>query len=124
MTARWTHQPPRRIGLQPPLVFAPVPDSILRSQHPATALAVEHREVAHGDSESARLKIPRSPLFDEELVADLGVGEWIDGHAREYGVVNWLESNRLKGPQHASHHIPKLDSIRRTPRFFLTFQAE
>ena len=43
---------------------------------------------------------------------------------REYAGRDNVESNRLKGPQHASHHIPKLESIRRTSRVLLTFQAE
>ncbi len=124
MSTRRAHQPARRIGLQPPFVFPPVPDSVLRSQHPSPSFAVEHGEVANRDAERTRLKVAGVPLLDEELVADLGFGERIDGHAGEYGALFNVESNRLKGPQHASHHIPKLRSIRRPSRFILTFQKE
>ena len=96
MTARWTHQPARRVGLQPAFVFSPVPDAILRSQHPAPSLAVEHREVADRDSKGARLKISRSPLFHQELVPNLCIGEWIDSHAREYGAAPGARRAHLK----------------------------
>jgi hypothetical protein len=78
--ARRTDEAPRRIGLQPPLVLAPVPDAILRTEHPAPAFAVEHPEISHGDAKGARLQIAGATLLDEELVADLCFGEWIDGH--------------------------------------------
>ena len=85
MPARWADQPARRISLQPALVLTPVPDPVLRSEHPAPALAVQHCEIANGDSEGARLKVPRAPLLDEKLVSDLCVREGIHSHAGEYG---------------------------------------
>src|SRR5437899_3032422 len=39
MSARGAHQAPRRIGLQPALVLAPVPDAVLRAEHPSPAIA-------------------------------------------------------------------------------------
>jgi hypothetical protein len=124
MSARRTNQPARGVGLQPPLVLAPVPDPIFWSKHPAPAFAVQHCEIAHRDPKGARLKVSNASLFDEKLVTDLRFCERIDSHAGEYGTPDEVVSNRLKGPQHASHHIPKLDSIRRPPRFFFTFQTE
>src|SRR5207245_6406034 len=41
MSARGAHQAPRRICLQPALVLAPVPDAVLRSEHPSPAFAIE-----------------------------------------------------------------------------------
>src|SRR5437667_11890157 len=71
MSARRTHEAARRIGLQPELVLAPVPDAVLRSEHPSPAFAVEHRQVAHGDAIRARLELSGAPLLDQELVSDL-----------------------------------------------------
>ena len=81
MATRSTDQTSWRIGLQPALVLAPVPDSIFRSEGPPPALVVEHREVADGDSERPRLEVSDSSFLDEDLVADLGFGERIDCHA-------------------------------------------
>src|SRR5207253_100994 len=81
MSARRTHEAARRIGLQPALVLAPVPDAVLRSEHPSSAFAVEHRQVAHGDAIRARLEISGASLLDQELVSDLCFREWIDRHA-------------------------------------------
>jgi hypothetical protein len=78
--ARRTDEAPRRIGLQPPLVLAPVPDAILRTECPTPAFAVEHREIAHCDAKGARLQIADAALLGEEPVADLCFSEWIDGH--------------------------------------------
>jgi len=87
MPARWAHKAARRVGLQPAFVLAPVPDSVLRPEHPAPALAVEHREVAHGDSERPGLHVAGSPLLDEVLESDLRFREWIDCHAGEYAAL-------------------------------------
>ena len=84
MSARRTHEAARRIGLQPALVLAPVPDAVLRSEHPSPAFAIEHREVADGDAIPARLEVSGAPLLDQELVSDLCFREWIDRHAGEY----------------------------------------
>ena len=85
MPARRTHQPARRIGLQPTLVLAAIPHAVLGSQHPTPALAVEHGKVAHRDAKGAWLEISHAPLLDEILEANLGFGEGIDCHAGEYG---------------------------------------
>src|SRR5437899_11045961 len=76
MSARGAHQASRRIGLQPALVLAPVPDAVLRSEHPSPAFAIEHREVADGDAIPARLEVSGAPLLDQELVSDLCFREW------------------------------------------------
>src|SRR5207237_1897129 len=119
-----TDQAPGWIRLQPALALAAVPDPVLGTQHPPPALVVEHGEIAHSDPEGARLEISGAPLFGQEPVSDLGFGEWVDRHAREYGSHERVESNRLKGPQHASHHLPKLKPNRRPSRFVFTFQTE
>ena len=82
MSAGWAHEPARWVGLKPPLVLAPIPDSILGPQHPASSFAVENREIAHRDAERARLQISDAPLLDEELVANLCIGERVDCHAQ------------------------------------------
>ena len=124
MPARRTDQPPRRIRLQPPLVLPPVPDAVLWPQHPAPALVVEHSQISYRDAKGTRRQGSGPTLIDQIPVSDLGFSEWIDRHAREYAARERVESNRLKGPQHASHHIPKLHSIRRPSRFLFTFQTK
>ena len=89
VTARRAHQPSRRIRLKPPLVLSPVPDAILRAEHPAPAFVVQHGEVSDRDPEGARLQTSGSALLDQVLVTNLGVGERIYRHAREYGGVDW-----------------------------------
>ena len=71
---------PGRVGLQPAIVLAPVPDAVLRPQHPAMALAVEHGKIAYGEPESTRLQIARFSIGDKRLVANLCFGEWVDRH--------------------------------------------
>ena len=66
-----------------------------------------------------RRAVPRSGTCNGSLLRQTGRRP-----RREYAGRDNVESNRLKGPQHASHHIPKLDSNRRPPRLILTFQAE
>jgi hypothetical protein len=85
MPARRTHEPARRICLQPPLVFAAIPDPILRAKHPPPAFAVEDRKVTHRNPESPRLQVAGAPLLDEELEADLCFSEWIDSQRWDYG---------------------------------------
>ena len=80
VTARRTHKPSRGIGLQPALVFAPVPDPILGAEHPSPSLTVEHGEVAHRDAKRARLQRADAPLFDQYFVSGLCFGKWIDSH--------------------------------------------
>ena len=80
MTAGWTDEPARRIRLQPSLVLAPVPDSVLGPEHPAPALAVQDRQVAHRNAKRPRLQVADPAFFDQEFVADFCFGEWIDGH--------------------------------------------
>ncbi len=65
MPARGAHEAAGRIGLQPPLVLAPVPDAVLGPQHPPVPLAVEHREVAHRKPERARRHAARAALIHE-----------------------------------------------------------
>ena len=83
---RRTHQPSRRIGLQPPFVLAPVPDSVLRPKRPSPSFAVQHREVAHRDAERSSLQVADAPFLDQELVADLRFGKRIDSHAESMPV--------------------------------------
>jgi hypothetical protein len=120
--ARRTDEAPRRIRLQPSLVFSAVPDAVFRSQHPAASFAVEHGQVTHREPERAWRQAARPALIDQELVADLSFREWIDCHAQSIARgAGWnLEGGgegcrirlRLQGPQHASHHIPRLTSLR------------
>ena len=95
VSARRADQAARRVCLQPPLVLPPVPDPVLRAQHPPPAFAVEHGQVAHGDPEGTRLQASDAPLLDERVVADLGFRERVDCHAGEYAATRLLESNRL-----------------------------
>lgn len=87
VAARRANEAARRIGLQPALVFAPVPDPVLGPEHPPAALAVEHREVAYSDPERARLHVAGAPFLEQIPVSDLRFGEWIDSHAGEYGAL-------------------------------------
>src|SRR5215813_1997814 len=74
------HEAARWVGLEPALVLAAVPDPVLRSEHPAMTLAVEHGQIAHREPERTSLQTARSPLRDQRFVPGLGFGEWIDGH--------------------------------------------
>ena len=67
--------------MEPPLVFAAIPDAIFGSEHPPPSLAVEHRKVSDRQPERSRQQAARAPLCDQKLVADLGFGEGIDCHA-------------------------------------------
>src|SRR5438445_12175979 len=87
MPTRGTHEPPRRIRLQPPLVLAPVPDSVLRPQHPSPSFAVQHREVAHRDAARTSLQDSVAPFLDPELVVGVCHGKWSDSHAERMQVV-------------------------------------
>ena len=86
MPARPTHEPPRRICLQPALVLAPVPNPVLGSQHPSPPLAVENRKVADRNPKRTRLQIACAALVGEEFVFVLCVGKWIDSHRADYAV--------------------------------------
>src|SRR5579859_2008438 len=78
--AMGAHQPPRRIGLQPALVLAPVPHAVLGTEHPPVALAVEHGEIAHGQPERARLQAAVPALIHERPISDLRLGEGVHSH--------------------------------------------
>jgi hypothetical protein len=84
VATRRAHKAARRIGLQPSFILAAIPDTVLGSEHPASALAIEHRQVAHRDAERPRLEVANAPLLDQESVANFCVGEWIDGHGGDY----------------------------------------
>src|SRR6266852_5819780 len=81
MSARCAHEPARRVRLQPALALAPIPDPILRTEHPSSALAVENRKVTYGKPERSGLEPPVAALLDQHAITGLGVREWIDGHA-------------------------------------------
>ncbi len=81
MAARGTHEPARRVRLQPALSLAAVPDAIFRAEHPSASLAVEDREVAHRDPECPRLQAAVAALLDQDAIAGLGIPERIDSHA-------------------------------------------
>jgi hypothetical protein len=81
MTARCAHEPARRVRLQPALALSPIPDPILRAEHPSPALAVENRKVTYGKSERSGLEPAVAALLDQHAIAGLGIREWIDGHA-------------------------------------------
>jgi S-DNA-T family DNA segregation ATPase FtsK/SpoIIIE len=68
--------------LQPSLVFSAVPDAVFRPEHPAAPFAVEHGQVTHSEPEGSGLQATRLAFIDQELVADLSFGEWIDCHAQ------------------------------------------
>ena len=80
MPAVGAYQPPRRVCLQPALVLPPVPHSVLRTEHPAMPLAVQHREVTHCEPEGTRLERAGPALRHQRLVVGLCFGEGIDGH--------------------------------------------
>ncbi len=90
MTTRWTDEPARWVGLQPALAFAPVPDSILWTEHPSPALAVEHGEVANREPECSCLQAAVTALLDENPVSSLGVRERIDSHGESMGRIGRL----------------------------------
>ena len=80
MPARGTDEAARRIRLEPSLVLTAVPDAVLGAEHPPPALAVEHGEIAHRDAKRTWRQVAYASFLDQELVTDLGFGEWIDGH--------------------------------------------
>lgn len=82
VTARWADQPAGRIGLQPALALATVPNAVLGPEHPASALAVQHRQIAHREPEGPGFQAPTTALHDQVAVARLGLGERIDSHAQ------------------------------------------
>ncbi len=79
----------RRIRLQPALIFAAVPDAVLRSENPAAPLAVEDGKVPDRHPERSGQDAPGVPLFDERSIADLGFGERIDCHAESIARSAW-----------------------------------
>jgi hypothetical protein len=80
MPAVRANEPARGIGLQPPFVLAAVPDSVLRSQHPAMALTIEDCEIANREPERTGLQTAGAPLRDQRSISGLGLGEWVDRH--------------------------------------------
>ena len=82
MSARGAHQPARWVGLQPALALAPIPDPILRAEHPPSALAVEDRKVTYGKPERPGLEPAVAALFDEHSIASLGIRKGVDRHAK------------------------------------------
>ena len=54
MSARRADEAARRVGLQPALVFTPVPDAVFGPEHPTPALAVKDREIPYGEPERSR----------------------------------------------------------------------
>ena len=81
VAARRTYETARWICLQPALALATVPDAIFGPEHPPTALAVKHRQVANRDTESPCLQAACAALLDEVPVAQLCLSEWIDCHS-------------------------------------------
>jgi hypothetical protein len=81
VTARGAHQPARRVGLQPALALATVPDAILGTEHPPPSLAVEDCQVAHRQPEGPRLQAAAPTFLDQRAVANLGIRERINSHA-------------------------------------------
>jgi hypothetical protein len=80
MPTRRTDEAAWRIRLEPSLVLAAVPDTVLGPEHPPPALAVEHSKIAHRDAKRTWLQVADAALLDQELVTDLCFSEWIDGH--------------------------------------------
>jgi len=74
------HQAAWRVGLQPALVLAPVPHTVLRSDHPAVPFAVEDREVAHREPERAGLQATVAALIHQRAISDLRLGEGVHSH--------------------------------------------
>ena len=80
MAARRADETSRRVGLQPPLPLPAVPDAVLGTKHPAASLAIQDREVAHGDAKGPGLQCPDAALLDQVAITQLSFGEWIDCH--------------------------------------------
>src|SRR5713101_7045923 len=85
MAARGTHEPSRRIRLQPALPLAAIPDAVLRAEHPSTPFAIEDGQIAHREPERASLKAAVATLVDQLAIVRLGVRERIDCHAQSLG---------------------------------------
>ena len=81
MAARRADKAARWISLQPALIFAAVPDAVLRSENPAAPLAVEDGQVPDRHPERSGKQATGISLFDKRSVAHLGFGERIDCHA-------------------------------------------
>ena len=54
MAAGRADETSRRVGLQPALVFTPVPDAVFGPEHPTPALAVKDGEIPYGEPECSR----------------------------------------------------------------------
>lgn len=80
MSARCADQAPRRVGLQPALAFAAVPDAVLGTEHPAPSFGVEDREVADREPKGSGLQAAIATLVDQQAIARLGVRKRIDSH--------------------------------------------
>src|SRR5258708_18343352 len=81
MPARRTHQPPRRVCLQPPLVLAAIPDPVLGPPHPPPTLAFGHGQGADGAATSAGRPGAGSPLVGGGSVFAFSFRDRIDSHA-------------------------------------------
>jgi hypothetical protein len=82
VSARRAYKPARRVSLQPALALSSVPDPVLGAEHPSPPLAVEDREVTHGEPERSGLEPAVAALLDQMAIAGFRVSKWIDGHAK------------------------------------------
>ena len=82
MSARSTHEPARWVRLEPALPLSPIPDPVLRAEHPSPALAVENGKVTHRKSERSGLDAAVAALFNEHSIAGLGIRKGVDRHAK------------------------------------------
>jgi hypothetical protein len=95
MATRGADQASRWIGLQPPLALSPIPDAVLRTEHPSPPFTVQDREVADGEPEGSGLKAAVATLVHEQAVPRLGVGKRIDSHVES--IARSAQSRQARG---------------------------
>jgi hypothetical protein len=83
MATRRAHQAARRHPLLPAVALPPVPEPVLRSQAPLSALCVLHPELTHRGPEGTVVKGSCATLGDQLLVTLLGLTERINRHLRQ-----------------------------------------
>jgi hypothetical protein len=88
--ARRAHDASRRVRLQPPLALSPVPDPVLRPQHPPLPLAIQDCKVPHGNAKRPRLEDSGAALLDQVAITQLSFGEWIDSHRESIAPMSGL----------------------------------
>jgi hypothetical protein len=80
VSAALADQPAWRLRLRPAISIAPVPDAVLRTQGPFTALAVHDPQLADRRSEGTGVENALAAIAEKASVAQLSLRERVYGH--------------------------------------------